>query len=323
MKNTIITAALLAFLLSIILGPIVLPILRKIKAGQTERDDGPESHLKKTGTPTMGAFIYLIAAFIVSAFFIKDYPDILPILLLTLAFALVGFIDDFIKVVLKRSLGLRAWQKMALQIIVAGVFAYYITVSNSYSYDAFIPFCGERTVNFGAFNIPVTIFIIVGTVNGSNFTDGVDGLETSVTSAMMAFFIIAALGLNSTVTVLPAIFLGALLGFLMFNVNKASVFMGDTGSLALGGLVTGLAYALNLELFLPIIALIYFVEVLSVIIQVVYFKITHGKRIFRMAPIHHHFELGGFSEAKVVAVFTTVTLVLCAISLMLIPTVKF
>jgi len=323
MKNQILTAALAAFCLSIILGPIVLPILRKIKAGQTVRDDGPEAHLKKNGTPTMGAFIYLISACVVSLFFVKTCPEIVPVLLMTLGFAIVGFVDDFIKVVLKRSLGLRAWQKFALQIIVALAFCFYISKSNAFSFDAYIPFCQGRMVNFGAFSIPLAVFIIVGTVNGSNFTDGVDGLETTVTSAMMAFFVIASIGFSTKLAILPAIFLGALLGFLMFNVNKAMVFMGDTGSLALGGLVAGMAYVLHLELYLPMIALIYFVEVLSVIIQVLYFKATHGKRIFRMAPIHHHFELGGWTEAKVVAVFATITVVLCAVALLFIPTINF
>lgn len=323
MKTEIIISFLAAFILSIILGPIVLPILRKVKAGQTVREDGPQAHLKKNGTPTMGAFIFLISAIAVSAFFIKDCPEILPVLLMTVGFSIVGFIDDFIKVVLKRSEGLTPLQKMALQILVAGVFAFYIYKGSLFSFDAYIPFMGDKMVNFGFFNIPIAIFIIVGTVNGANFTDGLDGLATTVTSALMVFFLAASIGLKSGIAILPSIFLGALLGFLMFNVNKALVFMGDTGSLALGGLVAGLAYALHLEIYLPIIALIYFAEVLSVIIQVSYFKISHGKRIFRMAPIHHHYELGGWSEAKVVAVFSVVTVLLCAVSMIFIPTITF
>lgn len=323
MKNSLIIAAVAAFVLSIILGPIVLPILRRIKAGQTVRDDGPESHLKKNGTPTMGAFIFIIAAGVVFAFVASKYPTAIPVVLLALGSGIIGFIDDFIKVVLKRSMGLRAWQKMALQIILAGGFAWFIQAGGMYSFDAYIPFAAERTVNFGIMNIPIAIFIIVGTVNGSNLTDGVDGLETSVTTAILSFFLVAAIGLKNDIAILPAIFIGALLGYLMFNVNKALVFMGDTGSLFLGGLVTGLAYALKLELYLPLIAAIYFAEVLSVIIQVLYFKATHGKRIFRMAPLHHHFELGGWTEAKVVAVFTTVTLVIGAVALIFVPTILF
>lgn len=318
MSNTIIIAALLAFFGSIVLGPVILPVLRRIKASQTVRQDGPESHLKKTGTPTMGAFIYLISATIIFFVFKKSSPEIVPIMLLTYAFAFIGFIDDFIKVVLKSSDGLKAWQKFSLQIIASGVYAIYLYNNTENAFTSFIPFTDGRTVSFGRLGIVLCIFIIVGTVNGSNFTDGVDGLETTVTAAMMAFFVIAAAKLAPWVAVLPAIFLGALLGFLMFNVNKALVFMGDTGSLALGGLVAGLAYYLHLELFLPVFALIYFAEVLSVIIQVLYFKATKGKRFFRMAPIHHHFELGGWSEAKVVAVFATVTAVLSALSLLFI-----
>ena len=323
MKTSLIIAFLAAFALSILLGPAIIPLLRRIKAGQTERDDGPKEHLKKNGTPTMGAFIFLISAGVVSLFFIKDYPKMVPVLLLTLGFMAVGFIDDFIKVVLKRSMGLRAWQKFSLQIVVALIFALYINYGGVFSFDAYIPFAGDKTVNFGWFNIPLCIFITVGTVNGSNFTDGVDGLETTVTSAILTFLFVCALGLNSGLEVLPVIFTGALLGFLMFNVNKAKVFMGDTGSLALGGLVAGLSYALSLELYLPFFAIIYFAEVLSVIIQVLYFKATHGKRFFKMAPIHHHFELSGFSEAKVVAVFATVTVIICAFMLIFIPTFIF
>lgn len=187
----------------------------------------------------------------------------------------------------------------------------------------YVPFTKGMTLHLGWAAIPVGLFILVGTVNGSNFTDGVDGLETSVTSVLAAFFMVAAIGMKVEIAPIAATVLGALLGFLLYNVNKALVFMGDTGSLALGGFVVSSAYALKLELYLPIIALVYFVEVLSVIIQVLYFKATHGKRIFRMAPIHHHFELGGWSEAKVVGVFTIVTVVLCAIALLFIPTVAF
>jgi len=320
MKNELLIAGLVAFLLSIVLGPVVLPILRKLKAGQTVRDDGPEAHLKKTGTPTMGAFIYLISAMVVLCFFFKKVDGVLCLMLLTLGFGIIGFIDDYIKVVLKRSLGLKAWQKMALQILVALLFALYVNAKLTGGFDAYIPFAGARTVNFGWLNIPLCIFILVGTANGSNFTDGVDGLETSVTASIMTFFVVAAIGMGNDIAIVPAVFIGALLGFLMFNVNKALVFMGDTGSLALGGLVAGLAYLLHLELYLPFIALIYFAEVLSVIIQVLYFKATHGKRIFRMAPIHHHFELGGWTEAKVVCVFSAITLVMAALMLIFVPT---
>jgi phospho-N-acetylmuramoyl-pentapeptide-transferase len=331
MTKAIILLFIISFVISLILGPIIIPVLRKIKAGQTEREDGPESHLKKTGTPTMGGFIFLISAIL--SFFVAPLiysivyntplaivtasinPEFLarslPVIFLTLGFALIGFIDDFIKVVLKRSLGLRAWQKMLLQIIVAGAFALYL-YNWGFPFATLIPFTGNGVFFNKLWFVPVIIFIIVGTVNGSNFTDGVDGLETSVTATMCLFLAIVAGVSKSMLIVVPVVFFGALLGFLMFNVNKALVFMGDTGSLALGGLVSGLSIMLGLEFYLPIFALIYFVEVLSVMLQVGYFKLTHGKRIFRMAPIHHHFELGGWTEAKVVAVFTAVTMVLCA-----------
>lgn len=308
-----------AFVLSLILGFLLIPVLRRIKAGQTERDDGPKSHQAKTGTPIMGGLIFLIAATAVALFTFKDYPDTLPVLLLTWGFAAVGFIDDFIKAVLKRSMGLRAWQKMLLQICVSLAFVLFLYFKPDYAFEAYIPFAGAKKVSAGVFAVPAAVFIIVGTVNGSNFTDGVDGLESSVTVWIMAFFAVASVLSLKNVTSLPVIFIGALAGFLVFNTNKAKVFMGDTGSLALGGLVSGLAYMLHLELYIPIIALIYFAEVLSVILQVLYFKATHGKRIFKMAPIHHHFELSGWSEAKVVYIFSLVTALLCAFSLALLP----
>lgn len=309
-----ILAGLAAFILAVIAGRLIIPVLIRIKAGQTEREDGPQSHLKKTGTPTMGGFIFLIAACLVMIYFVIKDVSLLPVLLLTLAFAGVGFIDDFIKVVLKRSEGLTPIQKMTLQIFVALAFVLWLRFDPNYEFAALIPFLGGKTVSVGWFTIPVAVFIIVGTVNGSNFTDGVDGLEASVTIAILSFFLVVAIvSGNGSVKDITVVFIGALLGFLVFNVNKAKVFMGDTGSLALGGLVAGLSYMLHMELYLPIIALIYFAEVLSVIIQVLYFKATHGKRIFRMAPIHHHYELGGWSETKVVYMFTLVTVILSAL----------
>lgn len=323
MNYSLLIMMIAAFLIAAISGPIIIPILRKIKAGQTEREDGPQSHLSKTGTPTMGAFIFLIAFIIVSAFAMKNYPDIVPVVLVTIAFAIVGFCDDFIKVVLKRSEGLTPIQKALLQLVVSAVYCVWL-YNRDGGFNMLVPFMKNTTVSLNPFlGFPLLIFIMVGTVNGSNFTDGVDGLETSVTSALCAFFgILSVLTFTAKETsIAPVCFImfGALLGFLLFNVNKAQVFMGDTGSLALGGFVTACAFHFGLELYLPMLALIYFVEVLSVIIQVGYFKITHGKRIFRMAPIHHHFELGGWSETKVVAVFTIVTIMLCALTLIFIP----
>lgn len=318
MKNTLIIAALLSFAATLIVGFILLPILKKVMFDQKVREDVPESHKKKNGTPILGGLFFLIGTGFVSLFFMKEYPVTFSVLFVTWCFGLIGFSDDFVKAVLKKPLGMKAWQKFGLQIIITLAFVLYLYLKDYYTFTPYIPFAMGKTAQFGWITVPVAIFIILGTVNGSNFTDGLDGLETTVTAGICCFFIISALLLGSDVCVVEAIFLGGLLGFLMFNVNKAKVFMGDTGSLALGAFVAASAYALHLELYIPIIAFVYFAEVLSVIIQVLYFKATHGKRIFRMAPIHHHFELGGWSEAKVVAVFSTVTVALCAVALLFI-----
>lgn len=307
---------LLSFGISVLMGPVVIPFLRKLKIGQTIRDDGPETHLKKAGTPTMGGLMILTAVVVTSLFYIKDYPNIIPILFLTLGFGLIGFLDDYIKVVLKRSLGLRAWQKMALQLLVTGVFAYYVTEVLQWDLSMKIPFMGDKYIDFGIWNIPILFFVIIGTDTGTNFTDGLDGLASSVTVLVATFFTVVAIGTSSGIEPITCAAVGALLGFLLFNFHPASVFMGDTGSLALGGFVAATAYMLQMPLYLVIVGLIYVVEVLSVIIQVTYFKISHGKRIFKMAPIHHHFEKSGWKETKVVAVFTIVTAVLCLIALL-------
>ncbi len=303
-----------AFLITVVLGPVIIPYLRKLKFGQTVRDDGPQSHLKKNGTPTMGGIIFLISITIMALPFVKSYPAIVPVLFLTLGFGLIGFLDDYIKVVLKRSMGLSSIQKMIGQIIVTAIFAYYVVAVAEVDLAMRIPFM-DKTIDLGIFTIPVLFFIVIGTVNGSNFTDGIDGQESSVTIMIATFFAVVSIGLNSGIEPIACAVVGGLLGFLMFNVYPASVFMGDTGSLALGGFVAGCAYMTGLQLFIPIVAFIYLLEVASVIIQVTYFKLTGGKRIFRMAPIHHHFELGGWSETKVVAVFTTVTALLCLVAI--------
>lgn len=307
---------LLSFGISVLMGPVVIPFLRKLKIGQTIRDDGPETHLKKAGTPTMGGLMILTAIVVTSLFYIRDYPNIIPILFLTLGFGLIGFLDDYIKVVLKRSLGLRAWQKMALQLLVTGVFAYYVVNVLQWDLSMRIPFMGDKYIDFGVWNIPILFFVIIGTDTGTNFTDGLDGLASSVTVLVATFFTVVAIGTSSGIEPITCAAVGALLGFLLFNFHPASVFMGDTGSLALGGFVAATAYMLQMPLYLVIVGLVYVVEVLSVIIQVTYFKLSHGKRIFKMAPIHHHFEKCGWKETKVVAVFTIVTAVLCLIALL-------
>ena len=283
--------------------------------GQTERKE-LESHLKKNGTPTMGGIMILASIVITSLFYVKDYPKIVPILFMTVGFGVIGFLDDYLKVVLRRSDGLLAWQKMILQIIVTGVFAVYMVKYSGISLTMLIPFSGGKYLDLGWLAVPVLFFAVVGTVNGTNFTDGLDGLASSVTVMVATFFSVVAVGTNAGIAPITCAVVGALLGFLLFNVYPASVFMGDTGSLALGGFVVSTAYMMQMPLFILIVGLIYLVEVLSVIIQVTYFKATGGKRIFRMAPIHHHFELGGWSETRVVAVFSITTALLCMIALL-------
>ena len=316
MMNRIIIPVLIAFIISAALGPIMIPFLRKVKAGQTVREEGPESHLKKTGTPTMGGIIILAAITVTSLIYVKDYPKLLPILFSTLGFGLIGFIDDYIKVVLKRSMGLRAWQKMLLQFIVTSVFAYYVVNVLGISLSMKIPFFKGSYMDLGILNVPFLFFVMIATVNGTNFTDGLDGLATSVTILVATFFTVVAVGTGSGIEPITCATVGALLGFLLFNVHPASVFMGDTGSLALGGFVAAAAYMMQMPLFIVIVGFIYLIEVVSVILQVSYFKLTGGKRIFKMAPIHHHFELCGWKETKVVAVFSIVTAILCLIALM-------
>ena len=276
MSSHVVIPVLVSFAVSLVLGPVVIPFLRKLKMKQTERVDGVQSHLKKAGTPTMGGIIILIAVIVTSLFYVRDYPRIIPVLFLTVAFGLIGFLDDYLKVVLKRSDGLLPMQKMALQIVVTAVFAFYLVK---------------------VAKIPL-------------------GLASSVTVLVATFFTVVAIGTKSGIEPVTCAVVGALLGFLLFNVYPASVFMGDTGSLALGGFVAGTAYMLQMPLFIIIVGFIYLVEVASVIIQVTYFKKTGGKRIFKMAPIHHHFELCGWSETRVVAVFSVITALLCLIALM-------
>ena len=315
MNFTFVFPVLISFVISALLGPVVIPYLRKLKVGQTTRDDGPQSHLKKNGTPTMGGIMILLAVVITSLVYMKDYPKILPILFLTLGFGIIGFIDDYIKVVLKRSMGLRAWQKMALQIVVTGLFIYYLVTFHPEMLLMKIPFMSGKLLDLGILSIPAVFIVVIGTVNGTNFTDGLDGLASSVTVMVATFFSVVAIGTDSGIEPITCAVVGALLGFLLFNVHPASVFMGDTGSLALGGFVAGTAYMLQMPIFIVIVGAIYLVEVLSVMMQVSYFKITKGKRIFKMAPIHHHFELCGWSETRVVAVFSIVTALLCLVAL--------
>ena len=316
MDYKIFIPVLVSFALSAIMGPVIIPVLRNLKMGQTEREEGVKEHLKKAGTPTMGGVIVLLSILITSLFYIRSNPQIIPVLFVTIGFGLIGFLDDYLKVVMKRSDGLFPKQKMALQIVVTAIFAYYLVKVAGISLKMLVPFSGGRYLDLGWLAIPVLFFAVIGTVNGVNFTDGLDGLASSVTVLVATFFTVVAIGTKSGIEPVTGAVVGALLGFLLFNVYPASVFMGDTGSLALGGFVASAAYMLQMPLFIIIVGLIYLVEVLSVIIQVTYFKKTGGKRIFKMAPIHHHFELCGWSETRVVAVFSIITALLCMVALM-------
>lgn len=318
MYFTYVIPGLIAFFISLILGPVLIPFLQRLKAGQTVRDDGPQSHIAKNGTPTMGGFIFLIA-FIVSTiiFVVKNNagPENYPVVISVAGFAAIGFIDDFIKVILKRSMGLRAWQKFSLQIIFSAGLLWYMKHYTGLTTEIVIPFT-DTTVDLGGFTYVLLMVMILGTVNGANFTDGLDGLASSVTVVIAMFLLLVGAAIGYDNVIASSAMIGALLGFLVFNAHKASVFMGDTGSLALGGYVAATAITMNMPLHIIIVAFIYLAEVLSVILQVGYFKLTHGKRIFKMAPIHHHFELCGYKETKVVAGFTIVTALLCALTLL-------
>ncbi len=315
MSTETILSIIISFLVSVVLCPIVIPFLHKLKFGQYIREEGPKEHQKKSGTPTMGGLVILSSIVITSLLYIGDYKEMLPVLFMTLGFGLIGFLDDYIKVVMKRNLGLRAWQKMALQILVTGVFVFYLYNYTEIGTEVMLPFT-DSTWNLGMLFIPFVFCVVVGTVNGANFTDGLDGLATGVTIIIAVFFTVMAIVTNSGIEPITGAVVGALMGFLLFNVYPAKVFMGDTGSLALGGFVASTAIVLKMPIFLLLVAVIYFVEVLSVIIQVGYFKLTKGKRFFKMAPIHHHFELCGWSETRVVAVFTVITTLLCLIAYM-------
>lgn len=306
--------AFISFALTVLLCPIFIPILHRMKFGQFIREEGPESHLKKAGTPTMGGIVMLAAFTVSSLAYMLNESQIFPVILLTVGFGFIGFLDDFIKLAKKRSLGLRAWQKLGLQIVLTGYFAYVIMNDYPELTQIIIPFTGGQVVwNLGILFVPFVFIAVLGTVNGANFTDGLDGLATSVTVVIAMFFAVLSLRVESPVYLTAMIMIGTLLGFLIFNTYPAKVFMGDTGSLALGGFVAAEAFMLKVPLFIIIVAFIYLAEILSVMIQVSYFKITHGKRIFKMSPIHHHFELSGFEETRVVAMFTVVTILCCFI----------
>lgn len=315
MSRISILTVMSAFGISVLFGPVLIPFLRRLKCGQTVREEGPAAHLKKSGTPTMGGILILLSVIAAAAVFLKDYPRIAPILFLTVGFGLVGLLDDFIKVVCRRSMGLTPWQKLLGQLTVTGIFAWYLTHYTDVSLAMKVPFFPDRYLDLGIWNIPALFFIVLGTANGANFTDGLDGLAGSVTLMIAVFFSVVAIGTSGGIEPVTCAVAGALLGFLLFNVHPAKVFMGDTGSLALGGFVAGCAYMLQMPLYIAIVGIIYLAEVASVMIQVTYYRISGGKRIFRMAPLHHHFELCGWSETRVTALFTIITALMCLAAL--------
>ncbi len=304
----------ISFLICFGLGPVVIPALTRLKVGQTERVEGVQSHLKKAGTPTMGGIMILVAFLVPQLFVIRTHPRIMPVLFLTAGFGIIGFLDDYLKVVKHRSDGLYPKQKMLGQIIVTTVFVVWLWVREPFCLDLLIPFSGGKILTgtvWRVIAIPIAYLAVIGTVNGVNFTDGLDGLASSVTSVVAGFLLCVSVLRGEGIGPVCAGMLGALLGFLMHNAHPARVFMGDTGSLALGGFVAACAYMMKMPLFIIIFGLIYLVEVVSVMIQVTYFKKTGGKRFFKMAPIHHHFELSGWSETRIVTTFTIFTLLLC------------
>ena len=307
-------SVMISFILGIVFCPMLIPVLRRLKFGQTEREEGPESHLKKQGTPTMGGIAILAAFVIGGAFFINGNMDGLAVLLVTLGFGVIGFIDDYIKVVKKRSLGLTPIQKIIGQLVITGLFAFYI-IKSGIGTDILIPFTKGVTIDLGIIYIPFLVVTVLGTVNGVNLTDGLDGLASGVTLIVSVFFMMVAWAAGSGILPIAGAAGGSLLSFLIFNAYPAKVFMCDTGSLALGGFVASTALILKMPIFIIIVGFIYLMESISVILQVAYFKKT-GKRIFKMAPIHHHFELCGWSETKVVTVFYIITAMLCLVGLL-------
>ena len=305
-----------ALILTLAGTPVLISILRRIKAGQSIREEGPQSHMLKSGTPTMGGIVMIAAVCISCLAAAKVDHDMIIILTAFLAYGALGFLDDFMKITMKRNLGLTAKQKLALQILIAVGLAFYQAKMSPYGTSILIPFVHSYW-DLGWFYVPFVSFVIVAMANSVNLTDGLDGLASGVTLLVSLFLMIAGVLLGTTQAAsFCAALMGACLGFLAFNKYPAKIFMGDTGSMALGGGIAAAAIIMNIELIIPIAGGIYVAEAVSVILQVLYFKKTGGKRLFKMAPLHHHFELSGWKEQKVVVVFWLLTLVLCAVSLL-------
>ena len=304
-------APAISFTSGVILMFVLIPLLRRLHFGQPVREEGPKAHLSKNGTPTMGGIGIMIALIAGSIAFVRDL-DMIVILVITFIFAIIGLLDDSLKIIKKQSEGLKAWQKMAFQIIAAAALVLYVGLATDNGTQTIIPFYG--IIDLKGWFYPIAFVAVLGTVNGANFTDGVDGLSSSVTSIICVFLAFASCALGAGYEPLALAMAGALIAYYLFNAYPAKIFMGDTGSLAMGGFVAAMALMMKIPVFLIIFALIYVVEILSVILQVGYFKLTHGKRLFKMAPIHHHFELSGFSETKTVALFDVVTVICCLIA---------
>ncbi|MBS5135101.1 MAG: phospho-N-acetylmuramoyl-pentapeptide-transferase [Oscillospiraceae bacterium] len=320
MDLSIVLSILLGFVVSAVAGRLLIPVLRRLKAGQAIKEIGPTWHMTKQGTPTMGGLMFIIAIAVVLV--VIGWKDLMAgrlgglyTYLFALVFGAIGFLDDYMKVKKKENTGLTAGPKFLLQLAAAIVFTILLRNEGYLSPDLYIPFVNVT------FQLPWVVymvfaaFVMVGTVNAVNITDGIDGLSSSVTVPVAMFFTIVAVQWDrGEIGVVSGTLVGGLLGFLIYNFHPAKVFMGDTGSLFMGGMVCGLAFALDMPLILILVGIIYIAETLSDIIQVTYFKATHGKRIFRMAPLHHHFEMGGWSEVKLVVVFTSVTVVFCVLA---------
>ena len=325
--NFEIEVLIVSFAISIILSMIAIPILKRLKVGQIERDDGPASHLKKQGTPTMGGIIIIfgmLIATIATCIYLQATGDadlaqnLIPILLLTMGFGLIGFIDDFKKLVLKNTEGLKPSYKMLGLLVISVAFVIYLIQGAKLGTETYIPIIKTYITLPMYIYVPAAICVILATTNAVNLTDGIDGLSSSISTIIITCLtVIGMLRGVTEVYVFGSIVIGSVLGFLIFNLHPAKVFMGDTGSLLLGGVISAIALYLKMPLILLVIALIPVLETLSVIMQIMYFKKT-GKRIFKMAPLHHHFELSGWKENKVVIVFSIVTLLLCIIGLKII-----
>ena len=309
--------ALVSAVLTGIIGYFLLPVLRALKAGQSIREIGPTWHNNKAGTPMMGGLMFILSAIICLLINIPSMVEktVFYVLILGLCFGFVGFLDDFFKLKFKRNLGLTAIPKAMLQMAVSALYLYLLYLEGSLTCTLYIPFTSITLTVHPMVYIFFAMFVIVGCVNAVNLTDGVDGLSSSVTVPVMLFFTAVAVALKRfDLALLPAVLVGGLVAYLFYNWHPAKVFMGDTGSLFLGGIVCGLAFALDMPLVLVLVGVVYIAETLSVILQVGYFKLTHGKRLFKMAPIHHHFEMCGWKEEKIVIVFTAVSAIMCIVA---------